>query len=208
MAYAINAATYTTTIFSDSLSGTPDNWTDGGGGGHSYASSELTFTDNSGASSEYTTNSPGSQSARKLYFRTTWRYTSGSSTPALLHLDDGSFNHSVGMYVDFDVGGLLYARDGAGNTSTGITVGSATNREIEFVIDRDAGTYQIYVAGSLTGTYTITTNNDANFSRITIGGGTTGAQEVYVFSDTILYKHTIAAASASFVPQLLTLGVG
>lgn len=194
MAYAINAADYSVTQLNDTLSGSPDYWTDGSGATHSYASSELTVIDNAAGSSESAYNDQGSQTANDIYFRTTWKRTaSNGSNPIVVSLTDTSFNVSVGMYQN-QSSNRLFARDGAGWTDTGVDLANNTTQELEFVVDRGAGTYDIYFNGSLNGTYDIDTNTDAAFGRTTIGGGSTAATWTYVFSNVILVKNTLGGA--------------
>ena len=192
MAYAINAAGYSTTLLNDTLTGSPDYWTNLNSATHSYASSELTVADNSGAASRGIYADQGAQTARKIYVRTTWKRTaSNSSTPLVLTLCDTSNTISVGIYQDHSTN-TIYARNGAGWTSTGVTLASGVTQQLEYVIDRDAGTWKLYFDGSLIGTYNIDATTDAAFGRLLVGGGTTAATWTFVFSDVILWKHTIA----------------
>lgn len=196
MAYAINAANYSVTQLNDTLSGSPDYWTNSGGAVHSYATSQLTVTDDTGGSSEGVYNDQGSQTARTLYVRTTWKRTAdNASTPMVLTLTNTSLVVSVGIYQDMSTN-TIFARDGAGWSSTGVTLASNVAQQLEFTVDRDAGTWNLYFDGVLNGTYDIDTNTDAAFGRTFIGGGTTGATWSYVFSDVILVKNTLSAASS------------
>ena len=196
MAYAINAATYSNTELNDTLSGSPDYWTNVSGATHSYASSQLTMEDNAGGASEQVTSNVGSIAATQRYYRFTWKYTAdNNSTPIVFAAVDGSNNVSVGMYMNFPTD-TLFARNGAGWTSTGVTLATNTTQEVEYVINRTAGTYVLYINGSSIGTYTIDTNTDAGFSIMSFGGGTTSATWTYVISDVFLAKDTIAVATS------------
>lgn len=207
MAYAIDAATYSVTQLNDDLDGTPDNWTDVGAT-HSYASSELTVIDNAGGTSEYAYNDQGSQTARTFYVRTTWRRTAdNASTPMVLSITDTSLNISMGLYQDMSTNSI-FARNGAGWTDTGVTLATATNQQLEFVGDRDAGTWTAYFDGVAKGPYTIETNTDAAFGRTLIGGGSTAATWTYVFSDVILVKNTLGAAGGGSKRRRLLTGIG
>ena len=194
MAYAINPALYSVTELQDTLSGSPDYWTDFNSGTHSYASSQLTVIDADAGASRGCYYNVGARTARDMYYRFTWQYTAdnGANGPVVFQACKSDFSAlSVGMYINFATN-TINARNGAGWTSTGVTLNISTTQEVEFVVDRDAGTYDLYFNGSLIGTYTIDTNNDDCYEQLTIGGGSGSATWTYVISDTFLAKDTLA----------------
>ncbi len=198
MAYAINANTYANFSLNDTLTGSPDYWTNVNSATHSYSSNELTFVDNSTGASRAITNTPGSSSVKTWYLRTTWKYTANNgSTPIGITIGNISFGVAIGFYIDFGASGLIYARNGNGWTSTGQTVANNTYKQIEFTADRNAGTWKLYIDGSLINTYNIDLNTDADWAMIVIGGGTTAATETYVFSDVFMVKNTVTMLSTS-----------
>ena len=201
MAYAIDAATYSNTELNDTLSGSPDYWTDNGTITHSYALSQLTWIK---AGAGLITSSVGNLAATQRYYRFTWQYTAdNSSTPIIFAtIDAGNTVIGAGMYMDFSTN-TLFARSGAGWSSTGVTLAISTTQQVEYVVNRTAGTYQIYFDGVLNNTYNIDTNTDAAFSTMSFGGGTSAATYTGVISDVFLAKDTLATSR-----NLTLLGVG
>lgn len=205
MAFFTDPATYSNTILSDGMTGTPDYWTDGNGGTHSYASSQLTFTDNS-ASSEYISASASSSNAKKL-IQITWKWTSGSSTPIIFQYVNNttSFQMGVGCYINFTTN-IIYARNGAAWTSTSQTLATNTFQDLEFVVDEDTDTYKLYMNASLIGTYSVDTTGGGTYGNVLMGGGSSAAQEVYVFSK-ILVKDTLATSAIKTINGLAKASV-
>lgn len=188
MAYAIDSSTYANTDLNDTFSGSPDYWTNYSGGSHSYGSSQLTFTKPGTAACSYRN---VALTAHQLYIRCKWKRTAdNASTPTIVLFGDNAGNNSVGIYQNMSTN-RIFARNGAGWTDTGHDLASKTSEELEFVVDRDAGTYKLYCGGSLIGTYNIDTNTDAAFSYCIMFNGTTAATCTAVFSDAFLIKNTI-----------------
>lgn len=187
MAFAFTPSNFAAQLFHDTMSGTPDNWANVAGATHSFSGGRMTFTDGSGGASEaITTQIVGG--GQYLYGQFTWKYTSGSSTPIVWSWGDSAFNLGVGMYIDFGASGLLNARNGAAWTSTGVTLATNTDQQVEFLIDRLLGTWKLYFNGTLNGTYTIDTTSGANgsFTQFFFGGGSTAATEVYSIGEMYL----------------------
>lgn len=201
MAYFVNAATYANTELNDTLSGSPDYWTDSGLIVHTYPAGSLHWV-KSGAGIMFS--SVGSIPATQRYYRFTWKYTvDNNSTPIIFAtVDAGNTVVGVGMYMDFPTD-TLFARNGAGYTSTGVTLAINTTQQVEYVVNRTTGTYKLYFNGTLNNTYNIDTNTDAAFSNMSLGGGTSAATYTADISDVFLAKDTLASAH-----NLTLLGVG
>lgn len=208
MSFFTDTSKYQTTIFNDDMSGTPDNWTNKSGATHSYASSQLTFTDDDVLSSELITASVISINRYKL-IQLTWKWTSGNSTPVVFQFGDATDPVTpllgVGCYIDFSTNNI-FARDGSGWTSTSQTLATNTLQDLEFVMDTTLGTYRLYMNGTFINTYTIDTGT-TNYIHLIIGGGSTAATEVYVFSK-VLLKEGLQSTPGNYVPHYIKVGNG
>jgi len=177
MAYFYNLSQFATTVFHDDMSGTPDNWTDNGTT-HSFIAGRMIVADDAVGASE---NCYSNQSATNsiVYVRFPWQYTALVNIPIVFQYANTSFVMAVAFYVDSTASGSIFARNGAGWTDTGVDIAISTDTEVEFYIDRGAGTYKLYFNGSLINTYSIDTTGSSVTSRLVIGGGNTVATWTY-----------------------------
>lgn len=197
MAYAKNTGAYLNTNINDTLSATTDYWTNvGSNTTHSYASSQLTLIKSASATDAgFAFDTGASQTAKNIYYRFTWKWTTNNSNqPGMFSVGSSNIgldgSPSLAFYVDMAASGALFAFSSGSFTAMGVSLANNTTQLVEVVVDRNAGTYLIYFDGTSHGPYTLTNTADANFRFLCFGQGNTAATWTYVISDVFLAKNT------------------
>lgn len=203
MAYAIDPATYTTTLFTDDGSGTPDNFTNVNSATHVYALGVMTFTDPN-ASDNYSYKDV-SKSVATYLVRAKFNLTSkgGSGSAALISWTNTALSSVLfQVFIRISDGALQYTDAGTATTASILSTG--VDYYLEIVGNTTTNLNDIYLQGSVIASQVALRGGSTG--RFFVGGGSSASTQVNVY-DEMLIKEGLVTTTVKTVNGLAKASV-